>query len=173
MHITECNYFGIMTLAEKIRNLRAIEGSLRGFGRPMTQEEVSKAMRKQLGKTVSQSYLSQIESGGRPHLTHTTRTLLARFFGVYPGFLVNDPEGYHTELLSELRVREATLDSWLLGGAERFQSDPELSAALLAIAEVKDSRRPLLLLREILRTPGLLDRLEGVLHPAQHEHVDS
>jgi len=162
-----------MTLAEKIRNLRAIEGSLRGLGRPMTQQEVSRAMRKQLGKTISQSYLSQIESGGRPHLTHTSRTLLAKFFGVYPGFLVNDPEGYHTELLSELRVREATLDSWLLAGAERFQSDPGLSAALLAIAEVEDSRRPLLLLREVLRTPGLMERLEGVLHPGRLETVGS
>src|SRR6202158_3114912 len=162
-----------MTLAEKIRNLRAIEGSLRGLGPPMTQEEVSAAMRKELGKAIGQSYLSQIESGGRPHLTHTTRTLLGRFFGVYPGFLVNDPEGYHTELMSELRVREATLDSWLLAGAERFQSDPELSAAVMAVAEVEYSRRPLLLLREILRTPGLLDRLEAVLRPARHENADS
>src|ERR1700680_428241 len=157
-----------MTLAEKIRNLRAIEGSLRGLGRPMTQEEVSAAMRKELGKAIGQSYLSQIENGGRPHLTHNTRTLLARFFGVYPGFLVNDPEGYHTELMSELRVREATLDSWLLAGAERFQSDPELSAALLAVAQAEDSRRPLLLLRAILRTPGLMGRLEGVFTPAGH-----
>ena len=162
-----------MTLADKIRNLRAIEGSLRGLGRPMTQEEVSQEMRRQLGKTISQSYLSQIESGGRPHLTHTTRTLLARFFGVYPGFLVNDPEGYHTELMSDLRVREATLDSWLLAGAERFQSDPELSAALLAVAEVTDSRRPLLLLREILRTPELMDRLEAVLCRAPLGNSDS
>src|ERR1700730_5158367 len=162
-----------MTLADKIRNLRAIEGSLRGLGRPMTQGEVSRAMRKQLGKGISQSDLSQIESGGGPPLTHTTSTLLAKFFGVYPGFLVNDPEGYHTELMSDLRVREATLDSWLLAGAERFQSDPELSAALLAVAQADDSRRPLLLLREILRSPGLMGRLEGVLHPARHGNADS
>jgi transcriptional regulator with XRE-family HTH domain len=162
-----------MTLAEKIRNLRAIEGSLRGLGRPMTQQEVSRAMRKQLGKAISQSYLSQIESGGRPHLTHTTRTLLAKFFGVYPGFLVSDPEGYHTELASELRVREATLDSWLLAGAERFQHDPELSSSLLAIAEVEDSRRTLLFLREILRTPGLMDRLEAVVHRGRFADADS
>ena len=162
-----------MTMAEKIRNLRAIEGSLRGLGRPMTQEEVSKAMRKQLGKTISQSYLSQIESGSRPHLTNTTRTLLAKFFGVYPGFLVNDPEGYHTELLSDLRVREATLDSWLQTGAERFKSDPELSATLLAVSEAEDSRRTLLLLREILRNPGLLERLEGVLHQGKRKDPGS
>ena len=156
-----------MTLAEKIRTLRGIEGSLRGLGRPMTQDEVSRAMRKQLGKTISQSYLSQIENGGRRHLTHTSRTLLAKFFGVYPGFLVNDPEGYHTELASELRIRESSLDSWLLAGAERFHSDREISGALLTIAEAPDSRRALALLREILRTPGLMERLEPVLHPVR------
>src|SRR5258708_19816121 len=127
-----------MALGDKLRNLRAMEGSLRGLGRPMTQEEVSRAMRKQLGKAISQSYLSQIESGGRPHLTHTTRTLLAKFFGVYPGFLVNDPEGYHTELISELRVREATLDSWLLAGPGRFQSHPKPTPPPLPLPESKD-----------------------------------
>jgi transcriptional regulator with XRE-family HTH domain len=160
-----------MTLAEKIRTLRAIEGSLRGLGRSMTQEEVSRAMRKQMGKAISQSYLSQIENGGRRHLTHTSRTLLAKFFGVYPGFLVSDPDGYHTELISELRVREGNLDSWLLSGAERFHGDEELSAALLAIAGAPDSRRALLLVREILRTPGLMERLEPVLHPARHDRA--
>lgn len=162
-----------MTLAEKIRNLRAIEGSLRGLGRPMTQDEVSRSMRKQMGKTISQSYLSQIENGGRRHLTHTSRTLLARFFGVYPGFLVSDPDGYHTELLSELRIREGSLDSWLLSGAGRFHGDAELSAALLAIAGAADSRRSLLLLAEILRTPGLLERLEPVLHPVRRGRTSS
>lgn len=158
-----------MTLAEKIRTLRGIEGSLRGLGRPMTQEEVSRAMRKQLGKTISQSYLSQIENGGRRHLTHTSRTLLAKFFGVYPGFLVSDPEGFHTELTSELRVHEANLDSWLLTGAHRFHDDRQVSAALAAIAEAPDSRRALALLREILQTPGLMERLESVLHPARDD----
>ncbi len=161
-----------MTLAAKIRTLRLIEGSLRGLGRAMTQEEVSRAMRKQLGKTISQSYLSQIENGGRRHLTHTTRTLLASFFGVYPGFLVSDPEGYHTELMSDLRVREVNVDSWLLAGAERFLSDVELSKALAAIADAADTRRALLLLREILRTPGLMERLESVLRPARHGGPD-
>jgi len=158
-----------VTLAQKIRNLRNVEGSLRGLGRAMTQDEVVRVMRKQLGKAISQSYLSQIESGARPHLTHTTRTLLARFFRVYPGFLVDDPEGYHTELTSELRVHDAKVDTWLLSGADRFQSDPLLRASILKIAEYEDSRRPILLMGEILRTPGLIDRLEEVLRPA-HRH---
>ena len=41
------------------------------------------------------------ESGARPHLTNTTRLLLAKFFKVHPGYLVDDPEGYHAELISD------------------------------------------------------------------------
>ena len=35
-----------MTLGDKIRSLRSIEGSLRGLGRPLTQSEVVVAMKK-------------------------------------------------------------------------------------------------------------------------------
>jgi transcriptional regulator with XRE-family HTH domain len=154
-----------MTLGSKLRSLRAVEGSLRGLGRPMTQFELAKAMKREVGRGLSQAYLSQIESGARPHLTHTTRELLARFFRIYPGFLVDDPEGYTAGLQSHLRVEDAKIDSWLFAGAEQFSGDKPLSAALLAIAEVQDSRRALLLLGEILRTPGLADRLSEVLHP--------
>ncbi|MGB7583461.1 MAG: transcriptional regulator, partial [Terriglobales bacterium] len=66
-----------MTLGDKIRYLREVEGSLRDLGRPMTQLELTRAVRKETGKTISQSYISQIENGGRPHLTQSTRTLLA------------------------------------------------------------------------------------------------
>ena len=155
-----------MTLGDKLRSLRAVEGSLRGMGRPMTQFEVAQAMKREVGRGLSQAYLSQIESGARPHLTHTTRELLARFFKVYPGFLVHDPEGYTAGLQSHLRVEDAKIDSWLFAGAEQFLSDPELSKALLAIAEVKDSRAALLLLGEILRTPGLAERLHEVMRPS-------
>jgi transcriptional regulator with XRE-family HTH domain len=154
-----------MTLGDKLRSLRAVEGSLRGLGRPMTQFELAKAMKREVGRGLSQAYLSQIESGARPHLTHTTRELLARFFKIYPGFLVDDPEGYTAGLQSHLRVEDAKIDSWLYAGAEQFSGDKPLSQALLAIAEVEDSRRALLLLGEILRTPGLAERLGEVLHP--------
>ena len=30
--------------------------------------------------------------------------LLANFFKVHPGYLVDDPEGFHTELMSDVRV---------------------------------------------------------------------
>lgn len=154
-----------MTLGNKIRSLRAIEGSLRGLGRPMTQSEVVQAMKREIGRGLSQAYLSQIENGARPHLTNTSRELLASFFRVYPGFLVDDPQGYSRELQSELRMADATVDSWLYAGADQFAPDPELKRALLAIAQDQDSRAALLLLGEILRTPGLAERLSEVLRP--------
>ena len=161
-----------MNLGDKLRSLRAIEGSLRGLGRPMTQSEVVEAMKAEVGRGLSQAYLSQIENGARPHMTNTSRELLARFFRVYPGFLVDDPAGYSRELQSELRMEDATVDSWLYGGADQFASDPELERALLAVAEDKDSRSALLLLGEILRTPGLAERLSEVLRPNARARAD-
>jgi transcriptional regulator with XRE-family HTH domain len=154
-----------MTLGDKLRSLRSIEGTLRGLGRPLTQSEVVTAMKKELGRGLSQAYLSQIENGARPHMTSTSRELLARFFRVYPGFLVDDPPGYSRELQSELRMADATVDSWLFGGSEQFRADAELAEALQAIAQESDSRAALLLLGEILRTPGLAERLSEVLQP--------
>jgi len=106
-----------MKLGAKLRYLREVEGTLRGLGRAMTQQEIVRSVKKELGKTISQSYLSQIESGARPHLTNSTRMLLARFFKVHPGYLVDDPEGYSTELLSDVGVLEDKLDLWLISGA--------------------------------------------------------
>jgi len=148
-----------MRLAEKIRYLREVEGSLRGLDRPMTQQEVVNALRKELGKGISQSYISQIEGGSRRHMTQASRSLLAKFFKVHPGFLVDDPEGYHTELTSDLRTTEGRLDVWLLHASERFAGDPELCNILIKLAREKDTRKAFLLLGAILETPGLADRL--------------
>jgi transcriptional regulator with XRE-family HTH domain len=154
-----------MQLGEKIRYLREVEGVLRGLGREMTQLQVIQALKKEQGRAISQAYLSQIESGARPHLTDATRMLLARFFKVHPGYLVNDPEGYYTELMSDVRAKEDTLDLWLINGSERFQRDPAVSKALLSVAKHEDSRRCLVLLDSILEVPGLADRLLHVLRP--------
>lgn len=154
-----------MTVGEKIRYLREVEGSLRGMNRPLTQQELTKGIAAAFGRTLSQSYLSQIESGKRPHMTQSSRGLLARFFKVHPGFLVDDPEGYHTELVSDLRTTEGQLDVWLLQGSERFANDPEVSEVLIQVARDHDTRRCLLLLGEILNTPGLADRLFEALRP--------
>jgi transcriptional regulator with XRE-family HTH domain len=154
-----------MTLAEKIRYLREVEGSLRELGRPMTQLELVKAIRTEQGKSISQSYVSQIENGSRRHMTQATRSLLAKFFKVHPGFLVDDPEGYHTELTSDLRTVEGKLDVWLLQGSEQFLRDPEIADVLMKAARQKDTRKCLLLLGAILETPGLADRLLEALRP--------
>ena len=155
-----------MKLSDKLGYLREVEGSLRGLRRAMTQGELVRALRDELGESLSQSYLSQIESGSRPHLTNTSRLLLARFFQVHPGYLVDDPEGYHPELLSDASLSEDRLDSWLTGGAERFRSrDPELARALLTLARHADSRRCLLLLESVLETPQLAERLLALLRP--------
>lgn len=169
-----------MRLADKLKYLREVEGSLRGLGRAMTQSELVRAIADEMHKPMSQSYLSQIETGARPHLTNTTRLLLAKFFKVHPGYLVEDPEGYHAEILSDLRAGtshrrakngssqrdlETKLDLWLIAGSDRFQGDPELCRALRAVAMHEDSRQGLLLLGSILETPNLADRLLEVLRP--------
>lgn len=166
-----------MKLADKIRYLREVEGNLRGLGRAMTQQELVRAIQEQSATggrkpategrsgSISQSYLSQIESGARPHLTNTTRLLLAKFFKVHPGYLVDDPEGYQSELLSDVRHSEDKLDLWLVAGAERFRRDPALCQALLALANHHDTRKCLLLMEAIIETPTLLDRLFDALKP--------
>ena len=154
-----------MNLGEKLRYLREVEGALRGHTRELTQQEVVRAIKNELRQSISQSYLSQIESGARPHLTNSTRMLLARFFKVHPGYLVDDPEGFHTELLSDLRAMEDQLDLWLIDGAERFRRDPDVSQALLTLARHDNSRQCMLLLQAIIDTPGLVDRLSQVLKP--------
>jgi len=167
-----------MKLSDKIRYLREVEGNLRGLNRAMTQQELVRAIEesnkesnkpkygnRKNGATISQSYLSQIESGARPHLTNTTRLLLAKFFKVHPGYLVDDPEGYNAQLMADIHTLEDKLDLWLISGAERFRRDTELCQALLTLAQNKDSRRCLLLLEAVLKTPSLADRLLEVLRP--------
>jgi transcriptional regulator with XRE-family HTH domain len=169
--IADCD----MKLGEKIRYLREVEGNLRGLNRAMTQQELLRAIRSELGADggvkMSQSYLSQIESGARPHLTNTTRQLLAKFFKVHPGYLVDDPDGYHPELLSDARTLEDKLDLWLVSGAERFRRDPAVRQALLALARHRDTRKCLLLLEAVMETPGLVERLLEVLRPGNAASV--
>jgi len=157
-----------MKLGEKLRYLREVEGALRGLDRDLSQQELSRLIEKELGKSISQSYLSQIESGARPHLTNSSRMLLARFFKVHPGYLVDDPEGFQNELISDVGALEDKLDLWLISGAERFRKEPELRHALLTIARHADSRMCIVLLGTILENPGLAERLIEVLKaPAQ------
>jgi transcriptional regulator with XRE-family HTH domain len=133
----------------------------------MTQKEIVAAIRTELKRSLSQPYLSQLESGRRKHLTNTTRLLLAKFFRVHPGYLVDDPEGFQTELMTDLSEQENKLDLWLIQGAERFRRDRALAEALLRVARHEDTRRCVLLLANILDTPDLVERLWEVLKPKE------
>jgi len=91
-------------------------GQSAGLGRALNQQELVRAIEAETGGKLSQSYLSQIESGARPHLTNTTRQTLASFFKVHPGYLVDDPEGYHPELQSDIRGwKTSSISGWLPG----------------------------------------------------------
>lgn len=156
-----------MSVADKLRYLRFVEGHLRGLNRELTQSEVVAAIKADLKRSISQSYLSQLEGGHRKHLTNTTRLLLAKFFRVHPGYLVDDPEGFQTELITDLSQQEDKLDLWLIQGAERFRRDFDLSEALLKIARHDDTRRCVLLLGAVMETPDLVNRLWEVLKPRE------
>src|SRR5690348_6825084 len=113
-----------MDLAEKVKHLRSVEGELRGLSRPMTQIEVVKAMQDELGESISQAYLSQLESGKRVHLTASSRDLLSRFFKVHPGYLVSDPPDFSTDLLTDMESETDRLTTWLAASAEEWRTEP-------------------------------------------------
>ena len=108
-----------MQLREKLVQLRGLAGEQRGLGRSMTQMEVTRALRAELGYPLSQAYLSQLERGKRVHLSNTSREALARFFQVHPGYLVNDP--------AEITVAGLTTES--LCSAPGFGLAPDLLGA--------------------------------------------
>lgn len=116
-----------MELGEKLRRLREAEGLRRGLWRVMTQREVTRALRQELGVTLSQAYLSQMESGARVHLSSETREALARFYHVRPGDLVNDPPG---QTLASLDGRERQLQRMLDQLADALADAPDPERAL-------------------------------------------
>ncbi len=143
-----------MNLSEKIKHLREVEGEWRGFGRAMTQMEVVRAMQVEMGETISQAYLSQLENGKRVHLTATSRDLLARFFKVQPGYLVSDLADYSTDLLSEFENEGDRLLTWLEACAEEWRSEPLLQHFFEQLASVEDPRRYIALFNELLDLPA-------------------
>jgi transcriptional regulator with XRE-family HTH domain len=139
-----------MRLAEKLRHLREIEGQLRGRGRPLSKTEVVSLMKSEIGESLSLPYLSQIESGARPHLTASSRELLARFFRVHPSYLVGDPDGYEETLSTPVESLTPSLTDWLVRRAEEQRADPELYEALLRLASEPDPRATLIALGHAL-----------------------
>lgn len=152
-----------MLLSEKLIILRKLEGTLRGLNRSITKSEIVRLIEAELGESISQAYLSQLESGKRPHMTEKTRDLLSRFFRVHPGFFVSDPEGFHTNLTS-FGVSEERVDDWLREGADRFWADDlELANALRALADHDATRELVLLVAELVRYPETMERLREAL----------
>jgi len=155
-----------MDLAEKVKHLRGVEGELRGLSRPMTQIEVVKAMQEELGESISQAYLSQLESGKRVHLTASSRDLLSRFFKVHPGYLVSDPPDFSTDLLStdlfpESEMQADRLQNWLVSSASEWGDDPAIQAFLTRLASVEEPRDYLVLFSRLLDVP--LSKLEKLV----------
>ena len=139
-----------MILAEKMKHLRAVEGELRALNRPLTQMEVVKAMQEELGESISQAYLSQLESSKRLHLTASSRDLLARFFKVHPGYLVSDPTDYSTDLLTDLEQDTDRLSNWLIASAAEWYTEPVLHDVLQSLAASQQPRRYLEVFRELM-----------------------
>jgi transcriptional regulator with XRE-family HTH domain len=157
-----------MNLAEKIKHLREVEGELRGLNRPMTQVEVVKAMQEELGDSISQAYMSQLESSKRVHLTASSRSLLARFFKVHPSYLVSDPPGYSIDLLTDVGYETDRLSTWLTASAQEWSTEPALHDLLLRLAESEEPRRYLDLFQQLM---GLsVDNLEALVDVLMNHH---
>lgn len=159
-----------MNLAEKLRRLRKAEGMRRGLWRTLTQHEVTHAMRQEIGVSLSQAYLSQLESGARIHLTNTTREALARFYHVHPGYLVNDPPGVVDA--SDAYLTATFIDA--LGGMGAGATLPDtalLRATLAQLAATPDPMRALRLLDWLLRLPA--DELAELERRAQTSAAES
>lgn len=151
-----------MELAEKIKHLRKVEGDLRGYNRPMTQMEVIKAMQEELSESISQAYLSQLESGKRVHLTASTRDLLSRFFKVHPGYLVSDPPDFSMDLQTDMQQDSADrLDTWLIASAEEWTREPDIRNFLVQLSLTENPRLYLKLFAQLLQLSS--SELEAVV----------
>jgi hypothetical protein len=148
-----------MKLAEKLKVLRDLEGRCRGRERGLSKAETAKLIHQETGERISLPYLSQLEGGTRGHMTNKTRLLLAGFFRVHPGFLVDDPDDFRHELATPVGDRSQSLGAWLRLGAERFRNDRLVAETLERLATHPERRRALDLLRRVLAVPGLMDSL--------------
>lgn len=155
-----------MNLAEKIKHLREIEGELRGLNRAMTQMEVVKVMQDELGESISQAYMSQLESSKRLHLTASSRSLLARFFKVHPGYLVSDPPDYSTDLLTDMGQDTDRLRTWLIANAVEWRSEGVLHDLLETLALSKDPLRYLEGFRSLMRLS--VEELAAIVEALAH-----
>ena len=126
----------------------------------MTKAEVVRAMDQELGESISHPYLCQLEGGSRVHMTGRTRELLARFFKVLPGYLVDDPEGYETSLRTEVPSRPESLPERLASLAEGLREEPYLAHVLFKLSRTPDPMSYVLLMDRLLElVPEEFDRI--------------
>lgn len=153
-----------MRLAEKLRHLRFVEGTHRGLDRPMTKTEVVRSMQSELGQAISHPYLCQLEGGSRVHMTARTRDLLARFFKVLPGYLVDDLEGFEVSLRTEMPAGPERLRSWFATQAESLRDEPFLAHVMFKLSRSEDPERFVTLLDQLLELPpSVLDRVTEMI----------
>ena len=150
-----------MKLGEKLKHLRYLEGLYRGLGRAMTKAEVVRAMERELNSSISHPYLCQLESGARVHMTARTRELLASFFKVLPGYLVDDPEGFETSLTTQVPLGTDRLRGWLVTQAEQLTEEPFLAHVLWKLSRTRNPMRFFTLLDRLLElSPEALADIE-------------
>ena len=142
-----------MLLQDKIKHLRLTEGLVRGLGREMTKAEVLRAMDTEMGQSVSHAYMCQLESGVRDHMSPGTRSLLATFFKVHPGYLVSDPAGYQEEISTPLFSPVTEVST----------TDTRARALFEKVLNHAESDRYLTLIEKLLEFPDLAGRLHDVL----------
>ncbi|MDP9378901.1 MAG: helix-turn-helix domain-containing protein [Chloroflexota bacterium] len=148
-----------MTLAEKLRLLREEEGRARGLGRALSKADVARLMQSELEAGVSAAYLSQLESGARVHLTARTRVLLANFYKVHPGYLVDDGEPGQPPMEGERGSADALVE-WLRAHAQHFQGDQLVAKVLTELSARAEPRRYFQALERLLALPAAeLERL--------------
>lgn len=131
----------------------------RGLSRPLTKAEMVKFIREELGERISLPYLSQLEAGTRTHMTNKSRLLLARFFRIHPGYLVDDPEDFQRHLATPIPGPTDSLVGWLQAGAARFRHDPLVGETLERLAGYPERRQAFRLVHELLAMPELMARL--------------
>src|SRR5262249_16629783 len=150
-----------MKIAEKLRALRELEGLCRGLARGLSKAETVKLIREELDERISLPYLSQLEAGKRGHMTNTTRLLLARFFRVHPGFLVDDPDEFQQQVAVPIpdAVEPFAAPAGARAGAPRSRHDRVVAETLERLADAPDRRKALRLLHQVLAMPALMDRL--------------
>lgn len=162
-----------MNLSEKLKHLRKVEGELRGLNRAMTQMEVVTSMREELQESLSQAYLSQLESGRRVHLTASSRALLARFFKVHPGYLVSDPPDFSTDLLTDMEDGADRLNTWLMASAEEWRIEPSIRDFFERLANTENPRRYLELFDQLMNLSiEELEALTSVLNRQEEHYVN-